>query len=120
MFAISIAISILLAVSAVIHFVIAFYFRTIVMLQPEESVPENSEGLASIILAVRGCDPGLRNTLIKLLDQDYQNYEIHLVVDHPKDSAWDIVQSVKSEFDIHRRLSVHQMGKPLKTCGLKC
>ncbi len=120
MVAAAFVISILLFLSAAIHFVIACYFRTMVMLRPDETVPENSNDLASIVLAVRGCDPGLRHTLIRLLDQDHENYEIHLVVDHPKDSAWEIVRSVKSEFDVDRRLSIHAMGKPLKTCGLKC
>ena len=117
---IAIVISILLVVAAAIHFVIAFYFRTMVMLQTDETEPNDSFDLASIVLAVRGCDPGLKNTLIRLLDQDYENYEIHIVVDHRKDSAWDVVHQVKSEFDLQRILHVHEMTSPLDTCGLKC
>ena len=120
MFVFATVISLLLVASAFIHFVTAFYFRTIVMLRPEESSPENDYGLATIILSVRGCDPGLKKALIRLLDQDYQNYEIHLVVDHRKDNAWQVVQEVKEEFDHDRRLTIHEMKKPLKTCGLKC
>ena len=53
----AIVISILLIISAAIHFIIAFYFRTMVMLRPEETIPENSDELASVVMAVRGCDP---------------------------------------------------------------
>lgn len=120
MLIVSVVIAVLLICAAFIHFVIAFYFRTKVMLQPDEVQPENDYGLASIVLSVRGCDPGLKQTLIRLLQQDYSNYEINLVVDHRKDNAWQVVHEVKEQFDDQRRLTIHEMTKPLKTCGLKC
>ena len=120
MLIVSVVIAVLLICAAFIHFVIAFYFRTKVMLQPDEVQPENDYGLASIVLSDRGCDPGLKQTLIRLLQQDYSNYEINLVVDHRKDNAWQVVHEVKEQFDDQRRLTIHEMTKPLKTCGLKC
>ncbi len=116
----SVVTSVLLICAAIAHFITAFYFRTKVMLQPDEVEPENDYGLASIVMAVRGCDPGLQKALIRLLDQDYSNYEIHLVVDHHKDNAWSVVHEVKEQFDDNRRLTIHEMTNPLKTCGLKC
>ena len=116
----SVVIAVLMTVTAVAHFVTAFYFRTIVMLRADSSKPENDYGLASIIMSVRGCDPGLRKALIRLLEQDYENYEVHLVVDHHKDNAWQVVHEVKEQFDEDCRLTIHEMKKPLKTCGLKC
>ena len=116
----AVVVSVLLVFAAFGHFVIAFYFRTRVMLQAEQAVPQNDFGLASIILSVRGCDPGLKLTLIQLLRQDYENYEVHLVVDHRRDSAWEVVHEVQREYDENRRLTIHEMTRPLKTCGLKC
>ena len=116
----SVVIAVLLTVTALAHFITSFYFRTIVMLRADSSKPENDYGLASIIMAVRGCDPGLRQALIRLLDQDYENYEVHLVVDHHKDDAWQVVHEVKEQFDDECRLTIHEMKKPLKTCCLKC
>ena len=69
----SVVTSVLLICAAIAHFITAFYFRTKVMLQPDEVEPENDYGLASIVMAVRGCDPGLQKALIRLLDQDYSN-----------------------------------------------
>ena len=76
--------------------------------------------LASIVLSVRGCDPTLRHSLIGLLDQDYENYEIHVVVDNRVDTAWKVVHEIKEEFDLDHRLTIHEMREPLETCGLKC
>ena len=116
----AIVFSILLIVTAAIHFVVAFYFRTMVMLSPDEITPEDSFELASVVLAVRGCDPGLETTLIRLLEQDYDHYQVHVVVDHRKDSAWNVAQRIKSEFDVESRLNIHEMQDPHDTCGLKC
>ena len=54
----SVVTSVLLICAAIAHFITAFYFRTKVMLQPDEVEPENDYELASIVMAVRGCDPG--------------------------------------------------------------
>jgi cellulose synthase/poly-beta-1,6-N-acetylglucosamine synthase-like glycosyltransferase len=120
MFTTAIVLSILLVCAALVHCVIVFYFRTMVMLGSQPDLGAHDHGLASVILSVRGCDPGLRMTLIQLLSQDYDNFEIHLIVDHRSDRAWQLVHEVKREFDVNGRLTIHEMTRPLKTCGLKC
>ena len=110
----------LITVVALAHLIIACYFRTMVALHVLEVPDETENGLASVLISIRGCDPGLQNTLIKLLNQDYRNYHIHLVVDHRSDAAWNLCHQVKSEFDLDGRMTIHEMLKPLKTCGLKC
>ena len=77
-------------------------------------------GLATVLVSVRGCDPSLKQSLIRLLDQDYPDYEIQMVVDHCSDEAWRVVHEIKEEFDISSRLTIHEMREPLETCGLKC
>ena len=38
---------------------------------------------ATIVLALRGTDPFLADSMQGLLDQDYPDFEIHVVVDRP-------------------------------------
>ena len=102
------------------HLVIACYFRTKMALHVPKTPAEGDMGLASVMLSIRGCDPGLKQTLIQLLDQDYNNYEVHLIIDDKSDAAWSLVHQIKSEFDIDNRFRIQEMRKPLKTCGLKC
>ena len=106
--------------AALVHLLIACYFRTKMALHVPEPTTDEDRGLASIMLSIRGCDPGLKNTLIQLLNQNYENYEVHLIVDHKSDAAWNLVHEIKSEFDVENRFQIHEMRKPLKTCGLKC
>ena len=116
----AVLISTFILMAAFVHLVIACYFRTKMSLHVLDTPDENENGLASVLLAIRGCDPGLRKTLIRLLEQDYRNFNIHLIVDHKSDAAWNLVHQVKSEFDLSGRMKIHEMTKPLKTCGLKC
>lgn len=120
MFLASVVISILVVIAGFAHLAIAVYFRTKLVLQSFEPAAENQTGLASVILAIRGHDPGLKQTLLGLLEQDYSNFDIHLVVDHRRDAAWDMAHEIKEQCDHDRRISIHEMSKPMKTCGLKC
>jgi glycosyltransferase involved in cell wall biosynthesis len=45
----------------------------------------------AIILSIRGPAPFLLKCLTNLADQNYPNYKIHLVVDHPGDPANEII-----------------------------
>jgi hypothetical protein len=42
------------------------------------------------------------------------------VVDHRRDNAWELVHEIKEQWDDQGRLTIHEMTKPMKTCGLKC
>ncbi len=75
---------------------------------------------AAVILAVRGCDPTLRDTLISLIHQDYEPLEIHIVVDHPRDEAFAVVHEIIREHDQRRRCIVQTLQLQSQTCGLKC
>ena len=119
MFFLSCIVAALSICAAVTHLLFAIYFRTKVILQPAKAFAEG-DGLASILMSIRGCDPSLEKSLQQLLNQDYSDYEIHLVVDHRRDAAWDMVHEIKERLDHDCRLTIHEMKKPLKTCGLKC
>jgi SAM-dependent methyltransferase/glycosyltransferase involved in cell wall biosynthesis len=46
---------------------------------------------AAIVLSIRGPAPFLQECLTKLAAQNYPNYKIHLVVDHPSDPANEVI-----------------------------
>jgi cellulose synthase/poly-beta-1,6-N-acetylglucosamine synthase-like glycosyltransferase len=46
---------------------------------------------AAVLLALRGADPHLALGLKRLMQQDYPNYELRIVVDSETDPAWDLV-----------------------------
>lgn len=48
-------------------------------------------GKAAVILPVKGLDPGLESTLSSLESQDYDEKEIHVIVDSPEDPAVEVV-----------------------------
>ncbi|MFK7768519.1 MAG: glycosyltransferase [Mariniblastus sp.] len=75
---------------------------------------------AAVLMSVRGCDPSLENCLSGILNQDYDSYEVHLVVDHKTDPAWDFVHQLKTQHDERDVLTIHEMVEPLETCSLKC
>ncbi len=124
MFGLSIIIASAIAGISVVQLMIAIYFRAMVAIRLKNPATRHAAGtdepMASIIVSVRGCDPSLRRSLIRLLEQEYSNFEIHVVVDHKSDFAWNLVHEVKSEFDARHRLTIHEMVEPLETCGLKC
>jgi SAM-dependent methyltransferase len=72
----------LLGVSIYVH-----WYRTFQL--PE--VSDSDLPKAAIILSIRGPAPFLLECLTKLAEQNYPNYEIHLVVDHPSDPAYEII-----------------------------
>lgn len=101
--------------------VLGVYFYWIVKrdAQPTKLCPTDQK-LASVIVSVRGCDPSLRTSLSALLNQDYREYDVHVVVDHRGDCAWNVVQEIKEQADPNFRLTIHEMRTPANTCGLKC
>ena len=75
---------------------------------------------AAVLLAVRGCDPSLHQSLSQLLEQDYPSYEIQIVIDHKTDPAWDVIQRLGREHPNGDRLRIHEMTSPDPSRGLKC
>ena len=77
------------------------------------------QGRAAIFLSVRGSDPSFRDCIESLLAQDYDDFEIHVVVDSPSDPAWSVVKAVQRNVT-DGKLNVHELSTPQMTCGLKC
>jgi cellulose synthase/poly-beta-1,6-N-acetylglucosamine synthase-like glycosyltransferase len=80
---------------------------------------------ATIILSLRGTDPFLADCIMALLHQDYNDYQIYIVVDSVEDPAWQLVQQVLQRAEMRlteTRLSVtvRPLVERRKTCSLKC
>ena len=75
---------------------------------------------ASVVLSIRGNDPSLKATIMGLLDQEYANYEVILVIDHRTDEAWNVVNEIKSRHDRDDRIRILELTEPHTNCGLKC
>ena len=76
---------------------------------------------AAIVLCLRGADPFLARTLDAILDQDYPNYLVRIVVDRPDDPVWPLVRAAGERL---RGEGVDWLADSLierrTTCGLKC
>jgi cellulose synthase/poly-beta-1,6-N-acetylglucosamine synthase-like glycosyltransferase len=80
----------------------------------DESLPK-----AAIVLSLRGADPFLTDCVHALLNQNYPQYRVHIVIDSQEDPAWKIVNDT-----IKRSQAKHVQVNPLifrhDTCSLKC
>ena len=76
------------------------------------------DGPAAVILCMRGLDPSLSECLQGIVKQNYPNFQIHIVFDHPDDPAVEFVRNFfKSQ---HVQPVLHFNVSPPKTCTLKC
>ena len=74
---------------------------------------------AAILLALRGADPDLAHGLKRLMQQDYPNYELRIVVDSETDPAWDVVR--RSIEETHAsNVRVSPLRERPAQCSLHC
>jgi len=74
---------------------------------------------AAVILCLRGSDPFLGDCLLGLLGQDYPNFEVRVVVDHPDDPAYRCVaEAIQTTGASNVALEV--LRDKRATCSLKC
>jgi hypothetical protein len=74
---------------------------------------------AAVVLCLRGHDPFLEKCLELLLDQDYPDYRLHIVVDNRQDPAWPVAQSLADRFG-PERVHIETLDDRHTTCSLKC
>lgn len=72
-----------------------------------------------VVLCLRGADPFLSRCINGLLRQDYPNFDVVIVVDHPEDEAWrraaEIVDACGAT-----NVRLEALAERLTTCSLKC
>ncbi len=74
---------------------------------------------AAMILCLRGPDPFLADTLRAAVAQEYPNYRLFVVIDHPDDPAWRVVdQALGSPLPEH--VETVLLRDRRETCTLKC
>jgi cellulose synthase/poly-beta-1,6-N-acetylglucosamine synthase-like glycosyltransferase len=74
---------------------------------------------ATVVLCLRGTDPFLEDCLAALLDQDYPNYDVRVVVDSEQDPAWPVAKRVLAQSDA-TNVRVEVLADRRQTCSLKC
>lgn len=80
---------------------------------------EAKQPKAAIILAVRGADPFLEETLRGLIHQDYPDYTIFVIVDSYADPVWKQLRALQDEPGAER--IVTEVVRTVRmTCSLKC
>ncbi len=73
---------------------------------------------AAVVLSLRGSDPFLLKSMSALLDQDYDNFTLFVIVDSANDAAWPDVR--KLEALAPDRVKSQVLSNRLETCSLKC
>lgn len=94
------------------------YLRGEMRKQPPE-IGNESLPKAAIVLALRGPDPRLKDTLNALLVQDYEDFYVHVVVDSEQDPVLQDVQAISNN-EAGNRIHVSVLQNPATTCSLKC
>lgn len=74
---------------------------------------------AAVVLCVRGLDPFLPRCLEAILDQDYPDFELRIIVDHALDPARSIVDEIVSQRPAPN-VVVQELIHRRQTCSLKC
>lgn len=97
---------------------IAAFIRSMKPAAPTE-VDDASLPKFAVLMPLRGADPFLKSAIHSVLDQDYPEFELHVIVDHPDDPAWEAVRAVLDDRPADNvRVSVLEDKPP--TCGLIC
>ncbi|NOY41236.1 MAG: glycosyltransferase family 2 protein [Planctomycetes bacterium] len=119
MFELALTFSGLLLLTVVVQAILALGFVRKLLAEPPELISDEQAPRAAVILCLRGGDPFLADCLRGLLNQDYPNYDIRIVVDHPDDPAHQIAAEVVADCD-SSRVSLEFLETKRSSCSLKC
>lgn len=72
-----------------------------------------------ILLPLRGADPELADGLRRLMQQDYPNFELQIVIDSPEDSSWGVVDQAMAKIDAPH-VHVSNIDRRSATCSPQC
>lgn len=113
----TIAIAFCWGVFVIVAIQAAFSLIFVVWMSRRARLPEQSfTPKAAVILCLRGADPFLKQCLRSLLDQDYPEFQLQVVVDSQEDPS----RAVLREFESDERVRVSVLRDPPETCSLKC
>jgi glycosyltransferase involved in cell wall biosynthesis len=112
---------VLFLLMATVHVVGARFFQV----WCRRSLPEFADPTlldpAAILMSIRGVDPFFKNTIVGLIDQNYPDFEIHMVVDGETEPVESLVATAQAaSAKRHPTVHVHRLRQPRDTCGRKC
>jgi cellulose synthase/poly-beta-1,6-N-acetylglucosamine synthase-like glycosyltransferase len=115
--AISLSKSLLGYLAIQVFFVVLFliYLRS----PQKHLLPDGSLPKTAVILCLRGASPFLSKCLLGLLNQNYPNYDLKLIVDNQEDPAWEIAHDIILEQQA-TNVQVSVLRIPRPNCSLKC
>ncbi len=123
MLIIAIALFVLVIVIDIVHYGALFWFIHGIRRQ-EWKTPngklENGEyrPKTMVLLALRGEDPFLERCLVGLISQDYDNFAIRLIIDHPEDSVVSVAEKILAKHDA-TNVEWLVTSEHFETCSLK-
>ncbi|BAY63010.1 glycosyl transferase family protein [Calothrix brevissima NIES-22] len=83
-------------------------------LLPDDQLPKTA-----IILCLRGADRYLQQCLRALLQQNYPQYELKIVVDHQDDPAWNVAVDTVQALGV-TNVEISPLRNVRNNCSLKC
>lgn len=105
-----------LGIQMILALVFLFYVRSP---QAQNRLADDKLPKTAVILCLRGADPFLPNCIEALLNQNYPDYDLKVIVDSPADPAWEVVNEI-----INTQAASNIQVSPLRiirhNCSLKC
>ncbi len=104
-----------LAIQMCLAMVFLFYLRSSKSpnLSADEQLPKTA-----VILCLRGADPYLSNCVEALLNQDYPEYDLKVIIDSQEDPAWLVNETIKAQGATNVEISPLRVIR--HNCSLKC
>lgn len=104
-----------LVIQVCLMLIFLWYLRT----YKQSSLSDHQLPKAAVILCLRGADPFLPNCVRSLLQQNYPEYDLKLIIDSPEDPAFKIAKEVIAETGA-TNFQISTLRTVRHNCSLKC
>jgi len=101
-----------------LHYVVSVPFLVWIRNWRRPELADEDCPKSAVILALRGPDPFLADTVRALLNQNHPNFDVRVVVDSLDDPAWAVVEQVIAESGA-TNIQMEPLTERLHTCSLK-
>ena len=117
MYLISLVLSAILICLALGQAIYVFSFSKRIKDSDRALLEDNDCPMASIIMCIRGQDPHLESCLRSIHEQDYPQFEVHLVLDHKNDPAIPLADKFCQN---NEHCYLHVLETISSSCSMKC
>ncbi|WP_392536032.1 glycosyltransferase [Nostoc sp. C117] len=104
-----------LVIQVCLTLIFLWYLRS----SPKTLLPDDQLPKTAVILCLRGADPFLPKCLRSLLNQNYPQYDLKLIVDSQEDPAWKIASETITEQEA-TNVQISRLRIVRNNCSLKC